>query len=83
MLDPIVAIRSRSSSTPIGPSTIDVVTGVAATRESAEQLIDRYQDRHLADRVFDLAWTHNQVVLRQFGITEIRRAGLRASRRLR
>jgi cyclic beta-1,2-glucan synthetase len=39
-------------------------------RETAEHLIDRYQDRHLADRVFDLAWTHNQVVLQQFGISE-------------
>jgi cyclic beta-1,2-glucan synthetase len=33
-------------------------------------LIDKYQDRHLSDRVFDLAWTHSQVVLRQLNATE-------------
>ena len=27
-------------------------------------------DRHLADRVFDLAWTHSQVVLRRLDATE-------------
>ena len=27
-------------------------------------------DRHLADRVFELAWTHSQVVLRQLNATE-------------
>ena len=25
-------------------------------------LIEKYHDRHLADRVFDLAWTHSQIV---------------------
>ena len=34
------------------------------------QLIDKYQDRSLADRVFDLTWTHSQVVLRQLNATE-------------
>ena len=28
-------------------------------------MIGKYRDRHLADRVFDLAWTHSQVLLRQ------------------
>ena len=28
-------------------------------------LIEKYQDRHLADRVFDLAWTHSNVILAQ------------------
>ena len=70
VLDPIVAIQQQIVLDPDRSVTIDVVTGVAPTRESAEQLIDRYQDRHLADRVFGLAWTHNQVVLRQLDITE-------------
>ncbi|MEW5307651.1 MAG: hypothetical protein WDW36_010030 [Sanguina aurantia] len=35
------------------------------TREDCLQLIGKYRDRHLADRVFDLAWTHSQVLLRQ------------------
>ena len=33
-------------------------------------LIEKYQDRRLADRVFDLTWTHSQVVLRQLNATE-------------
>jgi cellobiose phosphorylase len=70
VLDPIVAIRQQVILDPDQAATIDLVTGAAAARDSAENLIERYQDRHLADRVFDLAWTHNQVVLRQFGISE-------------
>ena len=70
VLDPIVAIQQQIVLDPDQSVTIDVVTGVAATRDDAEHLIDRYQDRHLADRVFGLAWTHNQVVLRQLDITE-------------
>src|SRR5471032_2647596 len=40
------------------------------TRDAALHLIDKYQDRHLADRVFELAWTHSQVVLRQLNASE-------------
>ena len=34
------------------------------------RLVGKYQDRHLADRVFELAWTHSQVLLRQINATE-------------
>jgi hypothetical protein len=70
VLDPIIAIRQHVVLEPDEVATIDLVTGATAARDTAEQLIERYQDRNLADRVFDLAWTHNQVVLQQFGITE-------------
>ena len=43
---------------------------MAETREAALALIDKYRDRRLADRVFDLAWTHGRVVLRQLNATE-------------
>ncbi|MEO8411755.1 MAG: cyclic beta 1-2 glucan synthetase, partial [Propionivibrio sp.] len=33
-------------------------------------LVVKYQDRHLADRVFDMAWTHSQVILRQLNASE-------------
>ena len=33
-------------------------------------LVDKYQDQHLTNRVFDLAWTHSLVVLRQLNATE-------------
>lgn len=70
VLDPIVAIRSRFTLGPDETLLVDVVTGMAETREAALVLIDKYHDRHLADRVFDMAWTHGQVVLRQLNATE-------------
>ncbi|MES2015317.1 MAG: glucoamylase family protein [Pseudomonadota bacterium] len=70
VLDPIVAIRYKVTLEPDQIVTLDVVTGMTDTREAALHLIDKYQDRHLADRVFELAWTHSQVVLRQLNATE-------------
>lgn len=71
VLDPIVAIR-HSLTLDAGESvTVDTVTGMAESREHAVTLIDKYQDRHLADRVLDLAWTHSQVVLRQLNASEL------------
>lgn len=70
VLDPIVAIRCRISLKPEEVVTINIVTGVAETRDAALSLVEKYQDRRLADRVFNLAWTHSQVMLRQFNISE-------------
>ena len=70
VLDPIVAIRLELTLMPDETVSVDLVTGVAETRESAEELIDKYRDRHLADRLFDMAWTHAQVVLRQLNASE-------------
>ncbi|WP_299344237.1 glycoside hydrolase family 94 protein [uncultured Pseudoxanthomonas sp.] len=69
VLDPIVAIRVRVTLEPEQVVQVDMVYGVAASREASETLIDRYRDRRLADRVFDLAWTHSQVVRRQINAT--------------
>lgn len=70
VLDPIVAIRHRIVLEPEQSVTIDMVTGIAETRAMALGLLEKYQDRHLADRVFELTWTHSQVVLRQLNATE-------------
>lgn len=70
VLDPIVSIRYQIVLEPDESATVDIVTGMTDTRESALHLIDKYQDRHLADRVFELAWTHSQVVLRQLNASE-------------
>lgn len=70
VLDPVVAIRRRIVLEPEESVTIDLVNGIAATRDIALGLVEKYQDRHLADRVFDLTWTHSQVVLRQLNATE-------------
>jgi cellobiose phosphorylase len=65
VLDPIVAIRCRITLDPGETVTINMVSGIGETREKALGLVEKYQDRRLADRVFDLAWTHGQVLLRQ------------------
>ncbi len=70
VLDPIVAIRMEITLMPDETVSVDLVTGMAKTRASAVELIDKYRDRHLADRVFDMAWTHGQVVLRQLNASE-------------
>ena len=70
VLDPIVAIRYQIVLEPEESAIVDMVTGVTETHDAALHLIEKYQDSHLADRVFELAWTHSQVVLRQLNATE-------------
>ena len=70
VLDPIVAIRYRITLDPEQSATINMVSGIAETRDAALRLVEKYQDRRLADRVFDLAWTHAQVLLRQLNVSE-------------
>ncbi len=70
VLDPIVAIRCRLTLDPGESVIINMVTGIGETRDEAIRLVEKYQDRHLADRVFELAWTHGQVFLRQINATE-------------
>ena len=71
VLDPIVSIRYRVILEPEESVTVNLVTGVGETRDDALRLVGKHQDRRLADRVFDLAWTHGQVLLRQFNASEV------------
>ncbi len=70
VLDPIVAIRCRVTLDPEESATINMVSGIGETRDVCLGLVEKYQDRRLANRVFDLAWTHGQVVLQQLNATE-------------
>ncbi|PKN01144.1 MAG: cyclic beta 1-2 glucan synthetase [Elusimicrobia bacterium HGW-Elusimicrobia-1] len=70
VLDPIVAIRSTVELGPEESAVIDYVTGICETPETARGLMEKYRDRNLADRVFDLAWTRGQVALQQINATE-------------
>jgi cyclic beta-1,2-glucan synthetase len=70
VLDPIVAVRYRIMLDPEETATINVVSGIGNTRDGCLGLVEKYQDRRLADRVFDLAWTHSQVLLRQLNASE-------------
>ena len=70
VLDPIASIRYRITVKPSQTATIDLIYGISETREACEGLMRKYQDEHLKSRAFELAWTHNQVLLRQINATE-------------
>ena len=70
VLDPIAASRCVITLAPDQAVTIDVVLGLCESRSACLALAEKYQDRRLADRVFELAWTHAQVVLRQLNASE-------------
>ena len=60
-----MAIRCTLTLPPGTTATIDMVVGIGIGRDGCDELIAKYRDRRLADRVFELAWTHSQVVSRQ------------------
>ena len=70
VLDPIVSIRYKIVIEPDATATVDMVIGMSESRDICQSLLEKYQDRHLTDRAFELAWTHSQVVLRQINATE-------------
>jgi len=70
VLDPIVSIRYRITLDAEETATVNIVSGIGETRDAALSLVGKYQDRRLADRVFDLAWTHCDIFLRQINATE-------------
>jgi cyclic beta-1,2-glucan synthetase len=70
VLDPIVAIRCVFTINPGETSRVNFITGIAETRAAAIELIDKYHDVRMADRVYDLAWTHNQMIMQQLNIAE-------------
>lgn len=75
VLDPIVSLTRRIRILPGHTAGIDVLTGVAPDRDAAMALARKYRERHLHQRVFQLAWTHEQVTLQQLnmGATEAQR----------
>ncbi len=70
VLDPIVAIRNSVVLAPDETVIVDMVYGAAQSRAHCVALVDKYQDAHHKDRAFELAWTHNQVVLQQINASE-------------
>ena len=70
VLDPIASIRNRVALAPDEPIQIHIFSGVSETRAGALGLVEKYNDRHSADRVLGLSWTHSQVVLQQLDATE-------------
>jgi cyclic beta-1,2-glucan glucanotransferase len=70
VLDPILSIRRTVAAAPDEAVAIQIVSGVAATREEALTLIGKYGDRHFVERAFDMAAARSPVVLRQLAATE-------------
>jgi len=70
VLDPIASVQYRIALEEGETAIVDIITGIAPTRDESQYLIDKYQDRHMRDRAFELSWTHSQVVLRQINASE-------------
>jgi cellobiose phosphorylase len=70
VLDPIISLRRTLTLAPDETSVVVLVLGVTENRESALALVEKYQSSRMADRAFDLAWTHSQVTLRQLNASE-------------
>ncbi|MBB4637081.1 GH36-type glycosyl hydrolase domain-containing protein [Longimicrobium terrae] len=69
VLDPIFALRTRVRLQPGQSASVAFTTLVAATRERAFELAGRYHDSSAAQRALDLAWTSQQVELRELALT--------------
>ncbi len=70
VLDPIVAIRRTLRLAPDKSATVQIISGVADTREAALALIEKYGDRHFIERAFEMAWFQSQEMLRNLNATE-------------
>jgi cellobiose phosphorylase len=70
VLDPVMSVRRRIHLGPGQSVTLDAIWGVGQDRSKALSLLDKYYDHHLADRVFEMAWTHSQVMLHRLQARE-------------
>jgi cyclic beta-1,2-glucan synthetase len=69
VVDPIVSLRQRIRLAPGGYMRLSVATGMAASRETALALAQRYHEPNAAARTFALALAHSQSGLRHLGIS--------------
>ncbi len=70
VLDPIAAIRRKIRLATDHSATLQIITGIASSREVAIALIDKYGDKHFVERAFEMAWFQSQEVLRMLNATE-------------
>ncbi len=68
VLDPIFSLRYRVSLAPGAAVHATFSTGVAASREEALDLADKYREPAVYERAAILAWTQAQVQLHHLGI---------------
>ncbi|MCP5245424.1 MAG: cyclic beta 1-2 glucan synthetase [Burkholderiales bacterium] len=70
VLDPIISLRRTVTVKPHETAIVDLVLGVTESREAALAQVGKYQSARMADRTFDLAWTHGQVTLHHINASE-------------
>jgi cellobiose phosphorylase len=70
VLDPIVAIRRIITLSPDESASVQIISGIADTREAALALLEKYCDRHFIERAFEMAWFQSLEVLHHFSATE-------------
>jgi len=71
VLDPIISLRRTVTIQPGKSITLFIALGMAETRDAVLALAEKYQNIRMAERAFELAWTHSQLVMRQLNVTEI------------
>jgi cellobiose phosphorylase len=70
VLDPISSLRRTVTLAPYETARVDLVMGMAESREAALALVEKYYNPRMTDRALDLAWTHGQVTLRHLNASE-------------
>ena len=70
VLDPVVSIRRTLTLSPDESAIVQIISGVADSREAALALLEKYCDRHFVERAFEMAWFQSHEVLRHLNITE-------------
>ena len=70
VLDPVVAIRRTITLLPDESARVQIISGVADTREAALAVLEKYCDRHFVERAFEMAWFQSQDVLRYLNLSE-------------
>lgn len=70
VLDPVAAIKYKTTLKPRQTATFEIIIGITETQETSQHLIGKYRDKHLKNRAFELSWTHSQVLLRQINASE-------------
>ena len=69
VLDPILSLRQRVRIAPGASARVSFATGMAADRETARALAQKYRENSAAARAFAIAFTHAQSGLRHLGIS--------------
>jgi cellobiose phosphorylase len=70
VLDPISSLRRTVTLGPHETARVDLVMGMAESRDAALALVEKYHNPRMADRALELAWTHSQVTLRHLNASE-------------